>query len=63
MHRKILYYRQTYKLLISNIVMQSKIHYYISSSFKSDTEDIISTTVIQPNKVIDIVTIDKLERG
>jgi hypothetical protein len=60
MSRKIIYYRQTYKLLITSIVLQNKLHYYASSTSSSDIEDVVSTVVIQPNKVIDIVTIDQL---
>jgi len=41
--------------------MQNKLHYYASSASYSDVEDVISTTIIQPNKVIDIVSIDQLK--
>ena len=63
MPNKTIYFRKNHKLLISSIVLQNKLHYYYKCNSYGDSEDILSTTVIQPNKIIDVITVDKVERG
>lgn len=60
---KTLYFRKIHKLFINSIVVRGSYHFHYSSSSFAESEDIISTNAIQPNKTIDITTIDTLEKG
>jgi hypothetical protein len=63
MSKKTIYFKKTHKLFISSIVLHNSFHFHYTSNLFANAENILSTTVIQPNKNIDIVTIDVLENG
>lgn len=63
MSKKTIYFKKTHKLFISSIVLHNSFHFFYTSKLNADSETINSTTVIQPNKNIDVVTIDLLENG
>lgn len=60
---KTLYFRKTYKLLVHLIAIRGEYHFHYNTASFANAEDVLSTTTIQPNKTIDIVTIDSLENG
>jgi hypothetical protein len=43
--------------------VRGEYHFNYNSASFADSEDMISTSTIQPNKTIDITTIDTLEKG
>jgi hypothetical protein len=60
---KTLYFRKTHKLFIHLIAIRGEYHFNYTSASFANSEDILATTTIQPNKTIDITTIDTLEKG
>ena len=58
-----LYFRKTYKLFIHLIAIRGEYHFHYNTASFANADDILSTTTIQPNKTIDIITIDSLENG
>jgi hypothetical protein len=58
---KTIYFRKTHKLYISNIVLQNKLHYLYRSEGFANSEEVLSTLIVQPNKILDIVTVDQLD--
>lgn len=57
---KTIFFKKTHKLFISTLVLHNNLHYHCASRLYADSEDIRSTTVIQPNKTVDVITIDSL---
>lgn len=60
---KTLYFKKTHRLFISSIVLHNSLHFHYYSRANADSEGIVSASVIQPNKTIDVVTIDVIENG
>jgi hypothetical protein len=60
---KTLYFRKTHKLLIQMISLRGEYHFNYTSLAFANSEDIVSTTSIQPNKIIEVTTIDIIQHG
>lgn len=60
---KTLYFRKTYRLLINSVVFRSKYNLHYSTNSFADSESLLCMTIVQPNKTIDITTVDVIEKG
>jgi hypothetical protein len=57
---KTLYFRKTHKLFVHLIALRSEYHFTYTSASFADAADMLCTTTIQPNKMIEVTTIDVL---